>query len=158
MAIYVKFGDIKGSATHQDHKDWLDITSMQWGVGRAISTPVGAAANRESSEPSISEVTLTKNMDVSSAKLLSEACSGKTGKEVEIDLVTTGDPGNTYAKYKLHDALISGYSVSTGGDRPSESLSINFTKITFTYTPYDKDNKAGNPITVDYDISTSKSG
>src|SRR3546814_18416299 len=63
MAIYAKIGKINGDATHEDHKQWMTLDSLQWGVGRAIMTPVGSAKNREASEPSVSEVTVTKQMD-----------------------------------------------------------------------------------------------
>jgi hypothetical protein len=33
---------------------------------------------------------------------------------------------------KLSDVLVSGWSLSSGGDRPTESLSLNFTKITYS--------------------------
>ena len=157
MAIYVKYEGIDGEATHQDHKKWLDVGSLQWGVGRAISTPSGSTANREASEPSVSEVTITKLMDASSPKFFTEACTGAIGKTVKIDLVTTGSPGVTYAEYVLTNALVSAYSMSSGGDRPSESISISFTKLEFKFTPYDDKNKAGTPTTVSYDISTTKS-
>ena len=77
---------------------------------------------------------------------------------MEIHLVNTGSPGNTYVEYTLTNSLISGYSVSTGGDRPSELISINFTKIEYKHIPYDGANKAGTPVTVSYDLSTTKSG
>ncbi len=157
MAIYVKYGDIKGNATHEEHKDWLDITSMQWGAGRAISTPVGSAFNREASEPSISEITLTKLMDVSSVSLFQEACTGHDGKDCTIHLVSTGKPGRTYAEYKLTNTLVSGYSCSTGGDRPTESISLNFTKIEFKHTAYDEKGK-GTPASAHYDLATTKGG
>ncbi|NYZ17600.1 type VI secretion system tube protein Hcp [Azospirillum sp. RWY-5-1] len=157
MAIYVKYEGIDGEATHQEHKKWLDVGSLQWGVGRAISTPSGSTANREASEPSVSEVTITKLMDSSSPKFFTEACTGAIGKTVKIDLVTTGSPGTTYATYTLTNALVSAYSMSSGGDRPSESISISFTKLEFKFTPYDDKNKAGTPTTVSYDISTTKS-
>ncbi|NYZ17586.1 type VI secretion system tube protein Hcp [Azospirillum sp. RWY-5-1] len=157
MAIYVKYEGIDGEATHQDHKKWLDVGSLQWGVGRAISTPSGSTANREASEPSVSEVTITKLMDASSPKFFTEACTGAVGKKVEIHLVTTGSPGVTYAEYILTNALVSAYSMSSGGDRPSESVSISFTKMEYKFIPYDDKNKAGTPISVSYDISTTKS-
>lgn len=157
MAIYVKYDGIDGEATHESHKKWLDVASLQWGVGRGISTPSGSTANREASEPSVSEVTLTKMLDASSPKFFTEACTGAAGKKVVIHLVTTGSPGNTYAEYTLHEALVSSYSMSSGGDRPSESISISFTKMEFKFTPYDGNNKAGTPISVSYDIATTKS-
>jgi type VI secretion system secreted protein Hcp len=158
MAIYLKYEGIKGEATQENHKQWIDISSMQFGIGRGISTPSGSTANREASEPSVSEVTVTKTMDNSSPYLFTESATGAAGKKVEIHLVSTGSPGNTYAEYTLTNALISGYSVSTGGDRPSESLSINFTKIEYKFIPFDDKNKAGTPIPVSYDLSTTKSG
>lgn len=157
MAIYIKYEGIDGEATHETHKKWLDVGSLQWGVGRAISTPSGSTANREASEPSVSEVTISKMMDASSPKFFVESVTGAVGKKVEIHLVTTGSPGVTYAEYVLTDALVSAYSMSSGGDRPSESISISFTKMEYKFIPYDNKNKAGTPISVSYDISTTKS-
>lgn len=158
MAIYMKFGKIDGEATHDKHQKWIDIGSLQFGVGRGISTPSGSTANREASEPSISEVVVTKQLDKASSKLFTESCTGDAGAEVQIHLVSTGSPGNTYVEYKLYNALISGYSLSSGGDRPSESISINFTKIEYKHTPYDEKNEPGTPVTVSYDLATTKSG
>ncbi|MBM3546262.1 MAG: type VI secretion system tube protein Hcp [Alphaproteobacteria bacterium] len=158
MAIYMKYEGIDGEATHENHKKWLDINSLQWGMGRAISTKAGASTNREASEPSVSEVTITKLMDSASPKFFTESCTGAAGKKVEIHLVTTGSPGNTYAEYTLTDGLVSSYSMSSGGDRPTESISISFTKVEYKFTPYDNKNKAGTPIAVSYDLSTTKSG
>jgi type VI secretion system secreted protein Hcp len=97
-------------------------------------------------------------MDGSSPKLFTESATGNVGKTVKIDLVSTGSPGNTYVTYTLTNTLISGYSVSTGGDRPSESVTLSFTKIEYKFIPYDDKNKAGTPVTVSYDLSTTKSG
>lgn len=158
MAIYLKYDGIDGEATHNDHKKWIDVGSLQFGVGRAIATPSGSTANREASEPSVSEITVTKQYDASSPHLFVESCTGAAGKTVKIDLVSTGSPGVTYGQYTLTDTLVSAYSISTGGDRPTESISLSFTKIEFKLTPYDNANKAGTPITVSYDLATTKSG
>ena len=158
MAIYLKYEGIDGEATHDTHKKWIDVQSLQFGTGRGISTPAGSTANREASEPNISEVVITTQLDGSSPKLFTESVTGTAGKKVEIHLVSTGNPGNTYVEYVLTNALISGYSVSSGGDRPSESLSINFTKIEFKFIPYDDKNKGGTPVTVNYDLTSTKSG
>lgn len=158
MAIYLKYEGIDGEATHENHQNWIDVDSLQFGFGRAISTPAGSAQNRESSEPSVSEVTITKTMDNASPKLFTESVTGNKGKKVEIHMVSTGSPGVTYAEYTLTNALISGYSTSSGGDRPNESISISFTKIEYKLTPYDANHEAGTPVTVSYDLATTKSG
>jgi len=129
MPIYLQIDGIQGDATHQEHKKWMDIEAIHWNVVRNMNTSAGSAANREASEPTISEVILTKVSDSSSTKLFQEACSGRQGKLATIHLVTTGDPGNTYIQYLLTNTLIASYSVDSSGDRPVETIKLNFTKM-----------------------------
>ena len=153
MAIYLKMDAIKGKVTTKGHEEWIDVDSLQWGVGRAISSAVGSSADREASKPSISEVSVTILMDESSPLIFTEACVGKS-KPVQIHLCTTGtDSIDTYMEYELEDCMVSGYSVSTGGDRPSESISLSFTKMTMKFIPYDKDGKPESPIPEGYDMA-----
>uniref|UniRef100_UPI003F708859 type VI secretion system tube protein Hcp n=1 Tax=Elioraea sp. TaxID=2185103 RepID=UPI003F708859 len=114
--------------------------------------PTGRAAKRESSAPSISEVVVTKVMDVSSPKLLEESLIGQSGKMVKVAVTRTGKEMAELCMYKFEDVLISGYSVSSGGDQPSESLSLNFVKIEYSYTGSDAAGKDANKMKVAYDI------
>ena len=157
MAIYLKYEGIDGDATHEQHKKWIQCNSLQWGAGRAINTPTGRGANREASEVSVSEVTFTKECDTASVKLFQEVLTSGKGKKVEIHLVTTGDPGDIYMTYELEDTLVSSYSLSSGGDKPSESISLNFAK--FEYKFIMRDSK-GNPTPSQalYDLRTTKKG
>ena len=157
MAIYVKYGPIKGDVTESNHKEWVEVSSLQWGVGRGIGSPTGRSTNREASAPSISEVVVTKTMDKSSYAWLQEGLKGK-GVDCEIDLMQTGgaDGMDKYATYKLTNCMVSGYSVSSGGDRPSESISINFTKIEYGFTEYDSAHKAADTPKVSYDMALAK--
>jgi len=156
MGIYMDFDGIKGEATQQDHKKWSDVLSLSWGAGRAISTTAGSSQNREASEPHLSDVSIVKLFDASSPKLFTESCAGNEGETVKIDLTTTGSPSVVFCTYTLTNALIGSYSVNTSGDRPTESISISYTKMEFKFTPYDDKNKAGTPTTVSYDLATTK--
>ncbi|MFO1052651.1 MAG: type VI secretion system tube protein Hcp [Planctomycetota bacterium] len=155
MAIYMQYPNIPGAVTEEGHKGWIEINSFQWGVGRGISTPVGRAENREASMPSVSEVTVTKAFDEkSSTKLLEAALTGE-GVTVVIDFMKTEKgKAEMFAKYTLTNTMISGYSVSSGGDRPSESLSLNFTAIEFTGAPHGQEGKGGAPERVKYDLAS----
>jgi len=156
MPIYMNYDGIDGDTTADGHAKWIELNSFQWGVGRGISSPTGGSMDRESSAPSVSEIVVTKAQDVATTKLLDEALQGE-GKKVQIDFCKT-DKGKleTYMQYVLENTLISGYSISSGGDRPSESLSLNFTKIEFKNTEMGKDNKGGASAAVTYDISLAK--
>jgi type VI secretion system secreted protein Hcp len=159
MPIYIKYGDIKGDVTAEGHKGsdgWVEVNSFQWGVGRGISSPTGGAADRESSAPSLSEIVVTKPMDVSSYRFLEESLWGE-GVDVTIDFCKTDkDKMEVYAQYKLTNCMLSGYSTSSGGDRPTESLSLNFTKIEFVFTGMNPNNAGGENPRTGYDIALGK--
>ena len=141
MPIYLKLegGEtpITGDATQSEHVGWMDITSLHWNVARNVSTTVGAAANREASEPNLSEVTLTKISDSSHAALYQAATTGKQPMTATIDLVNTGNPGKVYCQYILQNTLVSGFQAKSDGDRPNEVVTLNFTQKNVNYTKED---------------------
>ena len=152
MPIYVKYGAIQGDVTATGHESWIEVNSIQWGVGRSIASPVGGSSDREASAPSLSEIMVTKPTDMASIKLLNESLEGE-GEDVTIDFCMT-DKGelNVYLSYALANTMVSGYSLSSGGDRPLESVSFSFTKIACTGVPMGNKNDDGQPATVTYDI------
>ena len=160
MSIFIQFEGIDGDATDDKHKKWIAANSVQFGFGRAIGTAQGATAHRETSAPSVSEIVFTKELDAASPKLFTSSLNEVEGKKVKIDMCRTGGPSGliVYSTYILDNVLISGYSVSSGGDRPTESISLNFSKIEFDYTPFDDKNKAGTTVRVNYDMTTTKTG
>lgn len=130
----------------------IEISSFQWGVGRGISSPTGGSADRESSAPSVSEIVVTKATDSSSPLFLKEALMGSVGKTVQIDFCRGHGDQTPYLQYTLTNTLVSKYSISSGGDRPSESISLNFQKITMTATSQTPN---GTPISVSFDVFTN---
>ncbi len=138
--ILLKFGTaINGESTVAAHDKWITVNSIQFGVGRGISS-VGGGGDRETSNPSFSEVTMSKSMDVASTELFMQATCGKSLGKAEIHFIQTGGAdakGQVYLKIELEDVLVSSYSATSGGDRPSESFSLNFTKISYQYDKFD---------------------
>ena len=156
MAIYMKYGSISGSVTTEGFQKWIELDSFHWGVGRAIGTAARGSLSREHSEPNLSEVTVTKRSDVASPKLFLDSVAGKLDSKVEIKFTTTTKGKvETFLTYKMENVGISGYSLSSGGDMPVESLSLNFTKITQTFTGMEP-GVTGSPETVGYDLTQMK--
>jgi len=153
MAIYMKFGSIDGPITTKGFEKWIELSSFQWGVGRGIGSAARSDTGRESSEPSISEISVTKTMDIASNKLFQDAVGGDLSADVTLKFTaTTKDTVTTFLTYVLSNTGISGYSLSSGGDNPSESLSLNFTKVMITYSGLDPKTQA-KPDTVGYDLT-----
>ncbi len=125
-------------------------------MGRAIGTAARGLESREANEPSVSEVVVTKRMDKSSPKLFQDAVGGDLSTVVKFKFTTTTkDKVDTFLEFELDNCGLSGYSVSSGGDMPSESLSLNFSKVIWSYSG--KDAKvSGSPEKVGWDLSQQK--
>ena len=161
MAIYMKFGDIKGQVQTEGFKDWIELQSMQYGVSRNTSSGAGGAG-REGAHPHISDIVITKNFDVASPKLYQDSVAGAFHSKVEIKLTTTTkNKIDTYLALELTDCGVSSYSTSASshegiGGPPMESLSLNFTKIMYTPSPLDTKGTPVKGAVVTYDLKQMK--
>ncbi len=144
----------KGDATEKNHKDWIKLDSISFGSGRTVKTPTGRVADRQADTGQVSEITITKDMDTSSMKLFKATCVG-TGEKMELHVTRAGALAGgeeiVYLKYTLENALVTSYSFNSTGGQPTETLTLNFTKITMAYTPQDAAAKGTGDIPVTFD-------
>lgn len=154
MPVFMKYDGVDGESIVEGFEKYIELNSVQFGVGRGIASARGAST-REGSDASVSEITVTKVTDGTSVKLFEEALTGKLNKVVDIKFVRTGaGKPEEYLGFKLEGTGISGFSISSGGDRPSESLSLNFDKVTFKYNPIG-DDFGGSPASYGWDLAKS---
>ena len=156
MPIYMKFGKIEGDVTTAKYEKWIELNSFQYGVGRAVSSGSGGNT-RESSAPNVSEIVVTKHFDKASAKLYQDSVAGTFDTKVVIKMnTTTKNKTETFLTFELSDCGVSSYSLSSGGDNPMESLSLNFLKVMVTPTPLDKSGQIKKGDVVSYDLLAMK--
>jgi type VI secretion system secreted protein Hcp len=157
MPIYMNYTGIPGDVTTTGHVAWIECHSFQWGIGRGITAPSGGSADREGSTPSVSEVVLTKDTDSASTNLMRASVGvgpGAEGQTVYFDFVKTDTAQpEPYLQFELDNTLVSGWSMSSGGDRPSESVSLNFTKVTMTNIGMGAANATGQPDRAVWDLA-----
>ncbi|MEO8072381.1 MAG: type VI secretion system tube protein Hcp [Acidobacteriota bacterium] len=119
MPIYMKYEGITGTGTGK-YNGWIVLESC--GLAQF------AKARRDH------EIFVTRLSDNASSQLFGESVKSE-GKKVTIDFVDAGK-SVPWLSIELENVMISSYSFSgSGGDRPMESLSLNFTKITLTNKP-----------------------
>ena len=159
MPIYMKYEGITGSVTEANHKQWIELQSCQWGLSRNVQAVVGSSGERESGQPHFSDISITKEQDNSTGKLMKECVQNTKGKKVEIEFTSTDN--QPVMKITLEKAIITSQS-GGGHGGPShgptvESYSINFNKIEFVPTLRNPDGtEAKNPERVGYDLGEAK--
>jgi type VI secretion system secreted protein Hcp len=122
----------RGGVKAKGYEGWIELQSAQLGTHRNTTNTTGRGSNREATAPSNQEIVITKVQDSVSTALFREALDGN-GKLIVVAFVK--EDGTTYMKIVLQNTLIASYNVSGHGvgvhSRPTESLSLNFTNITF---------------------------
>jgi len=156
MAIFMKFGDKKGDVDTKEYQGWISCHSFQFGSGRGIGSATTSGGNRQGSHASVSEITISKNLDPASLPLWRNALDGDLKTQVEFSFTRADQDSSEYLHVTLWDTGVSGFSISSGGDRPSESISLNFAKIEMKDIKQSVDGTASSNLAVTYNLATQK--
>jgi len=159
MSIFVNYEGIKGESSDPNHKGWMDIKSIGFGVDRKITSSTSTSGDRESSNANITDLVIMRHMDKATPKIFIESCCG-SGKDVVIHLTKTGAGSGTdvYMEYVLKNALISHYQVESeaqDSERPVEKIVISFVDIESKYIPYDENGDAEAAVAVGFNTATN---
>ena len=150
QGIHMHYPGVTIGASLPDHSTDVPLTSFQFGLSRAMSTPVGGG--RVAAKPNVSEITLSHQTDTFSIPLLNLAVRGGTGVTVSLFFTDLSGPGGIpfdYLQVDLQQTLVSQFQISSGGDLPSEAISLNFVVMTFRYRV-----SGGATQTVSYNLAT----
>lgn len=68
MAIdaYLKIEGISGESTDDKHKQWIEVSHVNWGVVQPRASTVSTAGGHTNGKAELSEIALTKLADVAS--------------------------------------------------------------------------------------------
>jgi type VI secretion system secreted protein Hcp len=158
MPVFVNYDGIPGDVTTTGHDKWIQVSSFQWGVARGISNASSSGTDREGSTPSVNEIVVTKDTDSASPNLMRASLGllpAGEGKIVKIDFCKTDtSQPEPYLQLTLNNTLVSGWSISSGGDRPTETVTLNFTAVEFKNTGMGPANDTGTPDPAQYDLTT----
>ncbi len=138
--------DVAGECLLKGYEDKIECLSFSHGVAMQMT---GDISNKErtSGKPNIQDLTTTKYTDKASPVLSQACCEGRKIGDCKLT-VARNEGGNVMPLiiYTLKDAIISSVSVGGGGgDKPTETLTLNFTAIQWDYTAQKPDStKEGN--------------
>jgi type VI secretion system secreted protein Hcp len=160
MAIYMLIPQKLGNVTAKGHEQWIGLHTLEFHVKRYIATEPGRVYDRESTRPTLSDISLTKKLDASSPLLFSDACVGEAIPEIKVDLCQSGNQLIPYMQYIFFNVIISSYQINfcyqphqpLTAEYPIEKLTFSLDKLEMKYTPFDEKHKPQSPIPAGYDL------
>lgn len=152
--LFLQIDGIKGEATEENHKDWIDLLSFAWGVSNSGSVVLGGGAGAGKSD--FQDFSFTKVVDASSPPLFQHAANGKHIDEAVLELVKAGPEPSPFLRYTFTEVLVTSFSQSGsgGGDLPVDSFSFAYGKLREDYRFIDpRTGQAGPWITASWDLT-----
>jgi type VI secretion system secreted protein Hcp len=149
MPIYMQFPNATGAVSAKGFQGWIELTSASFGMDRPSDSRVGTAGYSATGKLQVHNITVTKPTDGASPQLTIAALQGTFDKTVTVAFVTTSQSGMVnFMSYKLTNAGIASAQTTAGQQGlPSESYSLSFGQIQFTFNNMDQSGKSSPTIT-----------
>ena len=142
---FASFTSPNGEGKKDFYKGWIELNSVTQTVTRAIETGRSGTA-RARAGCVLEEIEVEKEVDRTSVPLVQACSGGASFPEVFIHMcaavtenVGAGESLHPYLELRLYSVKVTSYSVNASGlddgSIPTETLSLNFDKITWKYWP-----------------------
>lgn len=160
MAAFMKYEGIDGESKDAEHRNWIDVLSLSWGVHGPEGGSTGPSRRRGA--PQIDDMVVTVEYDKAAPKLLEKSLKGSVVPKLEIELTATyGGARATYLRYELTNVLISSYQTNASGNDevgpPIVVVGNSFEAIKVTYTEFDAAGSSLGSVETSYKVKeTSK--
>ena len=154
--MFLKINTVDGESRDKVHGKEIDVLSWSWGMSNGGSAHVGGGAGV--GKVNVQDLGVTKYVDSSSPKLMKACCEGTHFDKATLAVRKAGgDAPVEYVVITLTEVFIT--SVSTGGsggdDRLTESVSLNFAKVSLDYVPQEAKGGKGTAIPFAWDIAAN---
>lgn len=144
--IFLKLEGITGESKDARHKDEIEILS--YSMGASQDSP-SAGSRLSASRPCVKDISFSKMLDKASPLLFASAVSGMHIPKATLTLRKAGGDQVEYLVIQFEDLLVSSFQSggSEGATAPTESFSLNYAQMTFSYSPQKPDGTLDSPVT-----------
>ncbi len=153
---FLKIEGVAGESTDQNHQGGIAIES--WSFGASNPTSVGSGG-LSAGKVQFQDFHFTKTLDKSSPMLMQMVATGEHIKGATLELCRPSADGASqcYLQITLSDIMVTSYQTGgSDGSVPTDQVSLNFSKIEFSYTPQKADGSLDAPVKAGYDVKANK--
>jgi type VI secretion system secreted protein Hcp len=131
---FVKIDGIEGESSDSNYSGWMEALDYGMSVAQKASRTTSSAGGFSVGRADFSEFTFRKELDLSSPAIALACADGAHIDSVTIVVCRSGKDKVKFMEYQLSDCMISEVLTIGGGEFPSETISITFAKIVWTYS------------------------
>jgi len=157
--VYLSIDGIKGESRDDKHKDWIECSSVHWGVMQPKSATASTGGGHTAERAELADITFTKHADLSTPVLLQTCASGKTIPKAKLEFMRADGNGERikYFEIELENVLVGHVEPDLHpGDILGEHVGLKFSKIKWRYTQQKVTGGAGGSTVGGWDLATNR--
>lgn len=136
--LFVKIEGITGDGIEKNHKDWIVVESIGFGLERHSSEEEGGVVTRGFGKAVFNDVEFTSEFGRHTIDLMYDAAGGKRLKKVTIHQCKANEDAShaltPYIIWELEDAVVNKYEVDASSEEiPKENWGIRAAKVSVEY-------------------------
>ncbi|MFC0253862.1 Hcp family type VI secretion system effector [Massilia consociata] len=157
--FYLQLDGVKGESNDSKHQGWIECTSINWSITQPKSATASTAGGHTAERAELSEISISKLVDVASPILAQLCACGKTIPKAKLEMQRADGNGEPvkYFEVELENVLVAHVAPSFGGgDFPAESLGLKFSKARWKYTQQKIGGGGSGNTTGGWDLSANR--
>jgi type VI secretion system secreted protein Hcp len=157
---FLKIDGIEGESKDSKHKNEIEISEFTFHAHQAGTQKSGGGGG--AGKVQMSDFSFRMHTSKASPKLMLACADGSHIKSAILTCRKAGKEQQEYLKYTFSDLLVSKWSPEGSSEDahvsviPTESISINFSKIEMEYKEQQPDGSLGGPVKAGYDLKAMK--
>jgi type VI secretion system secreted protein Hcp len=157
--FYLQLDGIKGESTDSNHVGWIECMSINWDIQQPKSATASTGGGHTAERAELSEISISKLVDLSSPMLAQTCACGKTIPKAKLEMMRADGNGTPikYFEVELENVLIAHIAPGfAGGDIAAEGLGLKFSKVKWKYTQQKIGGGSGGNTAGGWDLTTNR--
>lgn len=153
--MFLKIDGVPGESVDDKHAGEIDVLAWSWNISQSSDLAAGGGAG--AARPQLRDLKVIKYADAATAALTSNALVGRVSPTATLTIETDGPTPFVFLVIDMEDVMISRIAQggSAGEDRLTESISLNYSKISITYTQQNADGSKGPVKSACFDVAAN---
>jgi type VI secretion system secreted protein Hcp len=153
---FLKIDGIEGESKDAKHKGSIDISSFSWSEMQTGTSSSGGGSG--SGKVAMQDAHFTMTVSKASPKIMLACANGEHFKRAVLTCRKAGKDQQEFLKYTFSDLLVSSFQTggSSGGVSPTETFTLNFSKIEVEYKEQQAAGTLSGTIKAAWDLKQNK--
>jgi type VI secretion system secreted protein Hcp len=156
---YLQIEGIKGESMDAEHKGWIEIARLHWGVMQPRSATASTAGGHTAERCEHRILSLSKVADLASPILMQTCSMGRTIPKAKLELMRADGDGVRvkYYEVEMTNVIISNIDqVLADGGLLQDEIGLRYAKVVWRYTQQKIGGGAGGNTAGGWDLSTNR--